>query len=101
MRNDVGPTAIIVTLWERLRPMVVADSKHEEFASVHFWHYGLLAAVELCWTAKKIAVARFAAAARDEVDLDTLTAELVEVIEETVQPEHVSLWLIGERPGEK
>jgi hypothetical protein len=34
---------------------------------------------------------RFAATARQEVELDTLTAELVQVIEETVQPEHVSL----------
>jgi hypothetical protein len=36
-------------------------------------------------------LARFAATARQEVELDTLTAELVQVIEETVQPEHVSL----------
>jgi len=39
---------------------------------------------------------RFAAAVRDETDLDELTAELVSVIHETVQPEHVSVWL---RPG--
>ncbi len=35
----------------------------------------------------------FAATARDEVDLDRLTAELQRVIEETVEPERVSLWL--------
>lgn len=36
---------------------------------------------------------RFALAARDETDLDTLTAELLRVIQETMEPEHVSLWL--------
>ncbi len=35
----------------------------------------------------------FAATVRDETDLDALTAELVRVIEETMQPEHVSVWL--------
>ncbi len=36
---------------------------------------------------------RFAATARDETDLDALTAELVRVIQETMQPEQVSVWL--------
>ena len=36
---------------------------------------------------------RFAATVRDETDLDRLTAELVRVIQETMQPEHVSVWL--------
>jgi hypothetical protein len=38
-------------------------------------------------------LAQFAATARDETDLDRLTAELLRVIQETMQPEHVSLWL--------
>ena len=38
-------------------------------------------------------LARFAATARDETDLDALLAELQRVIQETMQPETVSLWL--------
>jgi hypothetical protein len=38
-------------------------------------------------------LARFAATARDETDLDALLAELVRVIETTMQPEAVSVWL--------
>jgi hypothetical protein len=38
-------------------------------------------------------VAEFAATCRDETDLDNLTARLVEVVDETMQPESVSLWL--------
>lgn len=39
-------------------------------------------------------LADFAATARDETDLDRLTAELLRVIEKTMEPEHVSLWLM-------
>jgi hypothetical protein len=38
-------------------------------------------------------LASFAATVRDETDLDELTAELVRVIQETMQPEFVSVWL--------
>ncbi len=38
-------------------------------------------------------IADFAATARDETDLDKLTARLVEVVDETMQPESVGLWL--------
>jgi hypothetical protein len=40
-------------------------------------------------------LARFAATARDETDLDALTGELLAVIRETMQPESVTLWLRG------
>jgi hypothetical protein len=38
-------------------------------------------------------LARFAVAARDEIDLDDLSAELLYRVQETVQPEYLSLWL--------
>jgi hypothetical protein len=38
-------------------------------------------------------LARFAASARDETDLDRLSAQLVGVVEQTMQPETASLWL--------
>ncbi len=48
-------------------------------------------------------LANFAAKVRDEVNVDRLTAELLHVIERTIQPESVSLWLRplnrGERPS--
>jgi MFS family permease len=39
------------------------------------------------------ALARFAVAARDEVDIERLAGALVAVVEETVQPQSASLWL--------
>ena len=40
-------------------------------------------------------LAAFAAACRDETDLDRLVAEMVYVVDATVQPEHASVWLRG------
>jgi hypothetical protein len=45
-------------------------------------------------------LAQFAQTARDETDLDALLAELVRVVDETLQLEHVSVWL-RERNGPK
>jgi hypothetical protein len=42
-------------------------------------------------------LAHFAQAARDETDLERLAAELQHVVDETMQPEHATLWLL---PGE-
>jgi hypothetical protein len=43
-------------------------------------------------------LAQFAQTARDETDLDALLAELVRVVDETLQPEHVSVWLRPQGP---
>jgi hypothetical protein len=40
-----------------------------------------------------LTLASFSEHVRDEVDLEDLTGRLVQVVEETMQPEHVSLWL--------
>ncbi|MFZ2518562.1 MAG: hypothetical protein WA089_07655, partial [Anaerolineae bacterium] len=42
-------------------------------------------------------LAQFAQTARDETDLDALTGELARVVQETLQPERVSVWLNKER----
>ena len=39
------------------------------------------------------ALAQFAASARDEVDMENLTMELLNVVEESLQPESISVWL--------
>jgi hypothetical protein len=38
-------------------------------------------------------LAQFAVVARDETDMEALTAELIRVVQETMQPETVSVWL--------
>src|SRR5207248_8022803 len=38
-------------------------------------------------------IANFSSALRDEVDLNTLSQHMVAVVQETMQPAHVSLWL--------
>ena len=43
-------------------------------------------------------VAGFSARLRDQVDLDTLSAELLAAVDQTVQPSRASLWLRPSRP---
>lgn len=40
----------------------------------------------------RLVLAQFAQTARDEVSLEALTAELACVVEETMQPDHLSIW---------
>ena len=44
-------------------------------------------------------IAAFSARLRQQVDLDTLSAELLAVVEQTIQPASVSLWLQPTRPA--
>ena len=44
-------------------------------------------------------LAAFGTTARDETNLDALTVELVRVVQETVQPEFVGLWLRETQAG--
>jgi len=49
-------------------------------------------------------IAAFSARLREEVDLDTLSAELLAVVDQTMQPTRVSLWLrpsAGEAQGQR
>ena len=41
----------------------------------------------------------FSARLRDEVDLDTLSAELLAIVDQTTEPARVSLWLRPSAPG--
>lgn len=45
----------------------------------------------------ELALAQFAATARDEVDMEKLSSALFKVVEDTMQPEHASLWLRREQ----
>jgi len=42
-------------------------------------------------------LAAFAATCRDEVELELLSNELLQVVGKTMEPEHTSLWLVGDR----
>jgi hypothetical protein len=46
-------------------------------------------------------VAAFSTALRQEVDLDQLREQFVAVVQETMQPSHVSLWLRPPEPSRK
>jgi hypothetical protein len=45
-----------------------------------------------------LTVAAFATRLRDAVDLDTVRAELLGVVDSAVQPAHISIWTAGRGP---
>ena len=45
------------------------------------------------------ALDQFADAARNEVDMDKLTSSLLVIVEETIHPESISLWLKSQDEG--
>ena len=47
----------------------------------------------MAWTVLAVATGAFSSGALMSVLLGTLSGELIGVVEETMQPEHVSLWL--------
>ncbi len=48
------------------------------------------------YDAEKV-VAAFGSTLREEVDLEDLQSQIVAVVEETLQPEQVSLWMIAKK----
>ncbi len=44
-------------------------------------------------------MAAFAARLRDAVDLDTVRADLLAVVNRAVEPAHISVWTAGDEPG--
>jgi hypothetical protein len=73
-------TLTIATLFNPLRTQV------QEFIDLRFYRKKYDA---------EQALAQFAAIARDEVDIDKLTGSLMNVVQETLQPEVSSLWIIS------
>jgi hypothetical protein len=59
-------------------------------------------AVDRCFNRRRYDAARtiaaFSTRLREELDLDTLTGELLTVVEQTMQPTQASLWLRPHSP---
>jgi hypothetical protein len=84
------------------QPVVVVTSTLLVVALSTPLRRGIQAAIDRRFYRRKVdaerTLADFAVALRGEVDLTRLTEHLLAVVEETIQPEHVSLWLLPAAP---
>ncbi|MGO8948347.1 MAG: hypothetical protein ACLQUY_11940 [Ktedonobacterales bacterium] len=80
----VVATLVVAGLFQPLRTRIQASVDRRFYRSKH--------------DAQKT-LAAFSAALRQEVDLETLKDSVLSVVRETLQPEHVSLWIRPTIPG--